>query len=62
VVPVSSGESIITTAGSTAQGPAASYFLFFRYLRKTPQKAGSYPHLTAVIHGFTRSLPTGYLM
>ena len=28
VVPVSSGESIITTAASTAQGPAASHFLF----------------------------------
>ena len=60
VVPVSSGESIITTAESTAQGPAASHFLFFRYPRKTPQKAGSYPHFTAVIHGFTHSLPTGY--
>ena len=60
VVPVSSGESIITTATSTAQGPAASNFLFFRYPRKTPQKAGSYPHFTAVIHGFTHSLPTGY--
>ena len=60
VVPVSSGESIITTAASTAQGPAASHFLFFRYPRKTPQKAGSYPHFTAVIHGFTHSLPTGY--
>ena len=46
VVPVSSGESIITTAASTAQGPAASHFLFFRYPRKTPQKAGSYPHFT----------------
>ena len=62
VVPVSSGESIITTAASTAQGPAASHFLFFRYPRKTPRKAGSYPHFTAVIHGFTHSLPTGYRM
>ena len=60
VVPVSSGESIITTAASTAQDPAASHFLFFRYPRRNPQKAGSYPHFTAVIHGFTHSLPTGY--
>jgi hypothetical protein len=60
VVPVSSGESISTTAASTAQGPAASHFLFFRYPRRNPQKAGSYPHFTAVIHGFTHSLPTGY--
>ena len=60
VVPVSSGESISTTAPSTAQGPAASHFLFFRYPRRNPQKAGSYPHFTAVIHGFTHSLPTGY--
>jgi hypothetical protein len=52
VVPVSSGESISTTAASTAQGPAASHFLFFRYPRRNPQKAGSYPHFTAVIHGF----------
>ena len=59
VVPVSNGESIITTAGSTAQGPAASHFLLFRYPRKTPQKAGSYPHFTQVIHGFTHSLPKG---
>ena len=51
VVPVSSGESIITTAASTAQDPAASHFLFFRYPRKAPQRAGSYPHSTAVIHG-----------
>ena len=62
MVPVSSGESIITTAASTAQGPAASHFLFSRYPRKTPQKAGSYPHFTAVIHGFTHSLPTGHRM
>jgi hypothetical protein len=62
VVPVSSGESIITTAASTAQGPAASHFFFYRYPPKTPQKAGSYPHFTAVIHGFTHSLPTGYRM
>ena len=27
---------------------------------RNPQKAGSYPHFTAVIHGFTHSLPTGY--
>ena len=27
---------------------------------RTPQKAGSYPHFTAVIHGFIHSLPTGY--
>ena len=60
VVPVSSGESIITTATSTAQDPAASHFLFFRYPRRNPQRAGSYPHFTAVIHGFTHSLPTGY--
>jgi hypothetical protein len=26
------------------------------------RKAGSYPHFTAVIHGFTHSLPTGYRM
>jgi hypothetical protein len=43
-VPVSSGESIITTTASTAQGPAVSHFLSFRYLRRNPQKAGSYPH------------------
>ena len=60
VVPVSSGESIITTATSTAQDPAASHFLFFRYPRRNPQRAGSYPHFTAVIHGFTHSLSTGY--
>ena len=59
VVPVSSGESIITTAASTAQGPAASHFLLFRYPWKAPQKAGSYPHFTQVIHGFTHSLPKG---
>jgi len=46
VVPVSSGESIITTAASTAQGPAASHFLFFCYPRRNPQRAGSYPHFT----------------
>ena len=57
VVPVSSGESISTASASTAQGPAASHFLFFRYPRRNPQKAGSYPHFTAVIHGFTNSLP-----
>ena len=60
VVPVSSGESISTASASTAQGPAASHFLFFRYPRRNPQKAGSYPHFTVVIHGFTHSLPTGY--
>jgi hypothetical protein len=62
VVPVSSGENIITAAASTVQGPAASHFLLFRYPRETPQKAGSYPHSTAVIHGLTHSLPTGYRM
>ena len=60
VVPVSSGESISTASATTAQGSAASYFLFFRYPRRNPQKAGSYPHFTAVIHGFIHSLPTGY--
>ena len=60
VVPVSSGKSISTASASTAQGPAASHFLFFRYPRRNPQKAGSYPHFTAVIHGFTHSVPTGY--
>ena len=57
VVPVSSGESIITTAASTAQDPAASHFLFFRYPRKAPQRAGSYPHSTAVIHGLFTTYP-----
>src|SRR5271165_2822481 len=60
VVPVSSGESISTASATTAQGPAASHFLFFRYPRRNPQKASSYPHFTAVIHGFIHSLPTGY--
>jgi hypothetical protein len=60
VVPVSSGESISTASATTAQGPAASHFLFFRYPRRNPQKAGSYPDFTAVIHGFIHSLPTGY--
>ena len=59
-VPVSSGESISTASATTAQGPAASHFLFFRYPRRNPQKARSYPHFTAVIHGFIHSLPTGY--
>ena len=59
VVPVSSGESISTASASTAQGPAAGHFLFFRYPRRNAQKAGSYPHFTAVIHGFIHSLPTG---
>ena len=57
VVPVSSGESIITTAASTAQDPAASHFLFFRYPRKAPQRAGSYPHSTVVIHGLFTTYP-----
>jgi hypothetical protein len=57
VVPVSSGESIITTAASTAQDPAASHFLFFRYPPKAPQRAGSYPHSTAVIHGLFTTYP-----
>jgi hypothetical protein len=57
VVPVSSGKSIITTAASTAQDPAASHFLFFRYPRKAPQRAGSYPHSTAVIHGLFTTYP-----
>ena len=60
VVPVSSGESISTASATTAQGPVASHFSFFRYPRRNPQKAGSYPHFTAVIHGFIHSLPTGY--
>ena len=57
VVPVSSGESISTTAASTAQGPAAGHFLFFRYPRKAPQRAGSYPHSTAAIHGLFTTYP-----
>ena len=38
VVPVSSGESIITTATSTAQGPAASHFLFSAIHRRLHRK------------------------
>ena len=58
VVPVSSGESIIyCLPQAPRKSPAASHFLFFRYPRKAPQRAGSYPHSTAVIHGLFTAYP-----
>ena len=56
VVPVSSGESIITHRARPCRQP----FLVFPLSTRNPQRVGSYPHFTAVIHGFTYSLPTGY--
>jgi hypothetical protein len=59
VVPVSSGESIITASANAAQGPAASHFLFSVIHEGIHRKPAGYPHFTAVIHGFIHSLSTG---
>jgi len=48
---------ISTAYASAAQGPAASHFWFLRNPRRNPQKAGSYPHFTAVIHGLFTVYP-----
>jgi len=56
VVPVSSGGIFLldTRAPRKSLRPAISGFL--RYPRRNPQKAGSYPPLTAVIHRFIHSI------
>ena len=58
VVLVSSGESIITHRARPWRQP----FLVFPLSTRNPQRVDSYPHFTAVIHGFTYSLLTGYRM
>ena len=44
------------------KSPQPSHFRFSRYPRRNPRKTGSYPHLTAVIHGLVHSLSTGSLV
>ena len=62
VVPVSNGESICTASRARAQDPAASKFRVFPLSTRYPQKAGSYPHLTVVIHRLTHNMPTSNRM
>jgi len=44
------------------KSPQPSHFRFSRYPQRNPRKTGSYPHLTAVIHGLVHSLSTGSLV
>ena len=44
------------------KSPRPSHFRFSRYPQRNPRKTGSYPHLTAVIHGLVHSLSTGSLV
>ena len=57
--PFPDGENISTASPGAAQEPATSHFRFLPRPQSDPQKAGSYPPLTAVIHGLIHSVSAG---
>ena len=59
-VPVSSGGIFLLRTRAPRKGLRGAISGFLRYPHRIPQKAGSYPHFTAVLHGFIHSLSSAW--